>query len=356
MPTSVDSTRRGGTRWAWYRRWSRPLGSGVLLLILLAILAACTTGDPQDTLEIRSDLNGKIYSLYSLVFWLAMAVFIIVEAMLLYSVVRFRRRSGDGLPNQIHGNNKLEIAWTIAPALLLVLVAVPTLRTIIDTNRFPAPGPDVVQVKVIGHQWWWEVQYPDLNITTANEIHLPLGKAAVFTLESADVQHSFWVPQMGGKMDVLPTRSNRMVFTPTAAGEYYGQCAELCGTSHANMRMRLIVHEGNDFNTWAQKEQAAAAAPTDQVRRGQQVFLRSACVGCHTIAGTNAQGNIAPNLSHFGGRTTLAAGILPNTPENLRRWIENPAAIKPGAKMPAFGELLKPEDLDALVVYLESLK
>ncbi len=355
------SSRRSGRR-----------ATGALLALLALALTGCTfqSGDPQDTLTVASEFNERIFSLYALVFWLAMAVFIVVEILLIYSVIRFRRRPGDPLPPQMHGNNKLEVAWTIAPALLLVIIAIPTLRTIIDTNRFLAEGaapPDAVQVRVVGWQFWWQVEYPELGVVTANEIHVPVGRLALFTLEAAapnpdapegfkegSPQHSFWIPQMGGKQDILPTRVNKLSFTPRATGTFAGQCAELCGTSHANMRLRLVVHEQADFDAWVAQQRQQVAAPTDEtLRRGQTNFGR--CIACHTIAGTNAQGTVAPDLTHFGSRQTIA-GIVDNTDENLRRWIENPSALKPGVKMPAFGDQLRPQDLDALVAYLRSLK
>ena len=368
MPRSVGG--EGRARWARRRSGRRATGAIPALLALLAsLLTACTfqSGDPQDTITVASDFNEKIFSLYSLVFWLAMAVFIVVEILLIYSVIRFRRRPGDPLPPQMHGNNKLEVAWTIAPALLLVIVAIPTLRTMIETSRFKPAGPDVVEVRVVGWQFWWQIEYPGLGVVTANEIHLPVGKTAVFSLEAAapnpdapegfkqgSPQHSFWIPQMGGKQDVLPTRTNRMSFTPRATGTFSGQCAELCGTSHANMRLRLIVQEQADFDTWVAQQRQQVTAPTDEtLRRGQTNFGR--CIACHTIAGTNAQGTVAPNLTHVASRQTIA-GIMDNTDENLRRWITNPSAVKPGVKMPAFGDQLRPQDLDAIVAYLRSLK
>lgn len=350
-----------------WRYWARWAAFVVLVGATAILLGACgfVSGDAQDTLDVKGDYNQKVLSVYTLVFWIAAAVFVIVEGVLVYSMIRYRRRPGDKLPPQIHGNNRLEIAWTIAPALLLVIVAVPTLQTIRSTETIPAAGPNVLEVQVIGHQWWWEVQYPGQNVTTANEIHLPLGKTAVFRLTSGDVQHSFWIPKMAGKMDVLPTRTNYLSFTPQEVGEYHGQCVELCGTSHANMRLRLIVDTPADFDAWVAAHQQPAVASTDPLaKQGQAVFLRSPCVACHTIAGTTAQGKIGPDLSHIGSRTTIAAGVLDNTPANMKLWIEDPAAIKPGIVpalrptyfMPAFKDSLKPEDLNALVAYLESLK
>jgi cytochrome c oxidase subunit 2 len=353
------------------RKLVRPLVGGALLLALSLLLMACYgSPDPQDTIDVRSDFNQKIFDLYALVFWLATAVFIIVEAALVYSVIRFRRRPGDPLPAQVHGNNKLEVAWTIAPALLLAFVAVPTLQTIANTSKVPAPGPDVQEVRIIGHQWWWEVRYPDPSnrddpakdlVVTANEIHIPADKTASFILTSADTQHSFWIPKMGGKQDILPTRTNHLHFKPQETGEFYGQCAELCGSSHANMRMRLFVQTQADFDAWMQQQRQQPGDPaSDQIRKGRSAFLRSQCVACHSIAGTTAQGVVAPNLTHVGSRTTIAGAVLENTPDNMKRWIEDPQQFKPGHRegytMPPFQDVLKPEDIDNNVAYLQSLK
>lgn len=367
MPGSAGlSGRRDRPRGA-VRRGTRYGGIALTLLALGVLLSACgfVSGHPQDTLDVRGDYNQEVFNLYTLVFWLAAVVFVLVEGILLYSLIRFRRRVGDRLPAQIHGNNRLEVAWTIAPAILLLVVAVPTLRTIANTSKVPPPGPNVVEINIIGHQWWWEVQYPNDKVVTANEIHIPLGKQAVFRLTSADVQHSFWFPKMAGKMDVLPNRMNYLTFTPQQTGEFYGQCVELCGSSHANMRLRLFVDSPADFAAWVKnQQQQAAAATTDLAKQGQAVFMRSACVGCHTIDGTNAKGMVGPNLTHVGSRTTIAAGVLDNTPANMKAWIEDPAAIKPGIYpnvrpgyfMPAFQGTLSAQDLDAIVAYLETLK
>lgn len=348
----------------------RPVANGALLLALALFLAGCGpynfADDPAMTIDVRSDVNKEIFDLYALVFWLAAAVFIIVEVALLYSVFRFRRRPGQGLPKQVHGNNRLEVAWTIAPALMLVVVAIPTIRTIIYMSSPPpvTAAGDPVRIEVIGHQYWWEVNYPDLGVTTANEIHIPVGRAAAFTLTSADVQHSFWVPKLGGKMDLFPNRRNRMWFTPTQADNYFGQCAELCGTGHGYMKMRVFAEPEGTFNSWvAAQRQTAQLARNDQVTKGQQVFQQNGCGGCHYIEGNQAAvGKIAPNLSHVGSRTTIVSGWIENNPDNLKRWIRRPADVKPGTeveeglvRMPAY-ESLPPEDLDALVTYLYSLK
>lgn len=353
-PAEEPQGRRApGSRWLGFAARVVPLFA--LALLLTACGVYNFSDDEAMTIDVKSDLNRDIFNLYALVFWLATAVFVVVEAALIFAVLRYRRRPGDRLPRQIHGNNRLELAWTVAPALLLVLVAVPTLQLIIKHGS--PPPANAVRVEVIGRQFWWEVRYPELGVTTANEIHLPVGRTAAFNLTSADVQHSFWVPKMGGKMDLYPTRNNVLWFTPNETGNYFGQCAELCGTGHAYMKMRVMVDSEGDFNAWvAGQRGAVAAAQGDQLQRGAQVFTQNGCGGCHYIEGLQgAQGRVGPNLTHIGGRTTIAAGWIDNTPENMRRWIYNPSQIKPGVLMPAF-ERIGDQDMDALVAYLESLR
>jgi len=314
---------------------------------------------PQTTVFPFSDWAGQIYGLYNLVFIMAAIVFFGVEGFFLYAIVRFRRRPDNRLPSQTHGNTTLEVAWTIIPAIVLLIIAVPTISTIFasDTPPVRADAPEHLRVTVIGHQWWWEFQYPDLGITTANELHLPANQTAVFDIQAADVIHSFWFPRMGGKVDAIPTRNNHMWFTPdanTAGQEFYGQCVEFCGTQHANMRMRLFVDSPQDFQRWAEQNRANANAVQPQVTRGGAIFLGGACVACHTVKGTLAQGKVGPDLSHVGGRSTIAAGILDNTPENLAKWIQKPSAIKVGTKMPDLG--LSDQDVRDIAAYLSTLK
>ncbi len=356
---------------------------GLPLIAVMVFLSACTFSGPTMTIDYKSVENKEIWGLYSLVFWLATAVFIVVQVMLFYAVFRFRRRPGQGLPKQVHGNNRLEIGWTIVPALLLVIIAVPTVRVII--SQASPPPADAVRVKIIGHQFWWEVRYPDptdptnaeKDLVTANEIHLPVNKTAEFELTSHDVQHSFWVPLLGGKMDLYPNRTNRIKYTAEEVGKYYGQCAELCGTAHGYMKMYVFVEEQTSYDQWfaAQKGQPVAAAAgnttDEQIKKGQALVTGGACVTCHYIEGTAARGRVGPNLTHFGGRTTFSSGWAQNNEANLKIWIRNPADIKPGVttlanqQIPATGELYSrmpafpnytEEELTAIVKYLGSLK
>jgi cytochrome c oxidase subunit 2 len=328
------------------------------LSIAVAVLAAgCTQWAdarlPQTTVFPVSDYGEMIQNLYVLIFWMAAAVFVGVEGFLLYAIIRYRRRSEDEVPSQVHGNTRLEVAWTIIPSIVLLIIAVPTIGTIFAADAVPTTATQYV--KVIGHQWWWEFQYPNLGVVTANELHLPLGETVRFEMESKDVIHSFWFPRMGGKMDVVPTRTNHMWFTPKETGEFYGQCVEFCGTQHANMRMRLFVQTPQDFQAWVQQQRATAAAPTGGPGAdGPRVFRERGCVACHTIRGTEAAGTIGPDLTHIGSRTTIAAGMLDNTPAEMKRWISDPQGVKIGNKM----VVARPsdQDLDILVNYLQGLK
>jgi cytochrome c oxidase subunit 2 len=231
------------------------------------------------------------------------------------------------------------------------VIAIPTIQIIFRTQGV-APK-DALEITVRGWQWWWEFRYPSLQITTANELYVPLGQPVAMRLEGPDVIHSFWIPRLGGKRDVVPGRINRITFTPTAVGEYLGQCAEFCGTSHANMRMRVIVVERAAFDRWVAAQRAPAIEPTGDAADGKGIFARSACVGCHTIRGVSA-GALGPDLTHFGSRTTLAAGLLPNNPGNVAKWVRDAPAIKPGAKMPRFA--LSDAQARALAAYLMALK
>jgi cytochrome c oxidase subunit 2 len=323
-------------------------------LSLFALSVVACAGDfPQSTFHPASDFAGALDGLFRGIFWWALAVFVVVEGLLLVAILRFRARPGAPPPSQVHGHTALEIGWTIAPALILVFLAVPTIRVIFRSTGEAAPG--ALRVEVIGHQWWWEFRYPELGITTANEMRVPVGRPVALEMTTADVIHSFWVPRLAGKRDVIAGRVNRLAFTPESVGTFLGQCAEYCGESHANMRVRVMVETDAVFQAWAARE-GAAPAPLDSASaawRGRQVFARSACIGCHTMEDVPAaRAQIGPNLSHVGGRTTIAAGLFPNDTDHLRRWVANAPAMKPGALMPPM--VLSDEDLDAIVAYLQS--
>ena len=326
-----------------------------LLAAILLAVAGCGGPFPQTTLAPRSDLAVVVDNLFTDIFWWAVVVFAIVEGLLLFVIIRYRERKGGGPPSRLHGHTILEIGWTLAPALILVFIAVPTMRTIFATAA-PAPA-GAVRVDVIGHQWWWEFRYPELGIVTANELHLPRGKPVQLEMTSADVIHSFWAPGLGGKRDLTPGRTTRIAFRPDSLGEVAGQCAEFCGASHANMRLRVFVESDSAFAAWAARQVSAAAVPPrgSLAERGRDLFAHGACIACHTITGVpQARGTVGPNLTHVGSRTTVAGAMLPNTEEWLRRWITNAPYLKPGSLMPAMP--LPDDQVGALIAYLQSLK
>ena len=325
------------------------------LLALLSALACAGEQFPQSTLHPKSDFGWAIQDLFAGIFWWAVVVFVVVEGLLLYTIIRYRARPNAPKPSQTHGHTILEVGWTIAPALILIFIAVPTVRTIFTTQGGAPEG--AMRVEVVGHQWWWEFRYPDLGIVTANELHLPVGKPVALDMTTVDVLHSFWIPALGGKRDVVNNRVNRLSFTPDTLGSYPGQCAEYCGDSHANMRVWAVVETDSAFQAWVARQtgQPAALDSGSLAWEGRRVFSRSACIGCHTMAGVPAAvGQIGPNLSHIGGRVSLAAGMFSNNTDNLRRWVSNAPAMKPGSLMPAM--VLSDADLDAIVAYLQSAK
>jgi cytochrome c oxidase subunit 2 len=285
-------------------------------------------------------------------------IFLFVAGLLLYSVVKFRRASDDDNrePAQIYGSNRMELAWTVIPVLIVVVLFLATARVIhaVQDARFP---PDTIEVTAVGHQFWWEFKYPQQGFITANELHVPVSDASRptpthITLLSADTDHSFWVPQLAGKTDLIPNRQNSTWIEPHDAGVYVGQCAQYCGTQHAKMLLRVVVEPRADFERWM-ANQRSPARQTDSVAQGRRIFESTACVNCHAVSGTHARGTFGPDLTHLMSRDTIAAGAAPLTPDNLRRWIMNPDTFKPGSKMPAMQ--LRPDELDAVAAYLQTL-
>jgi cytochrome c oxidase subunit II len=290
---------------------------------------------------------------------ITVVIFLIVAGLLTYSIARFRARPGDDgrEPPQVYGSNPIEFAWTTVPVIIVLVLLLITARTIYTIQSPPRP-PDALSVHVIGHQWWWEFRYPDLGIVTANELHVPLSDPAKPTptfleLESADVAHSFWVPRLAGKTDVIPNRRNSMWIDPQVAGTYLGQCGEFCGTEHAMMLLRVIVEPRADFDRWVAVQKQVPVVDASAAH-GRLVFESTACVNCHTIRGTAADGRFGPDLTHLMTRETIGAGVAMNTREHLRVWVNDPGVMKPGALMPAMN--LDDKDLDDLVAYLATLR
>jgi cytochrome c oxidase subunit II len=334
-------------------RTSAPLALRAALGVLVVALGGCAWDGPMSTVVARSDFARAIHSVYSIITWTTAIIGVLVFVVLFIVLFRFRARPGETtLPRQVRGHTLLEIAWTIGPALALLIIAIPTIQVVFRTQTAATP-PDALQVTVRGWQWWWEFRYPQLDVVTANELHLPAGRRVVLRLDGPDVIHSFWVPQLGGKRDLIPGRLNQLTLTPEQPGEYWGQCAEFCGASHANMGMRAVVLTAAEFDTWVAQQKAPPAEPTGEAAAGKAVFAGSACVGCHTITGVST-GVLGPDLTHFGSRRTLAAGMWPNTLENVAEWVKDPQRLKPGVKMPALG--LTDGQAKALAAYLMSLK
>jgi len=297
-----------------------------------------------------------IYGLSILVLAVCLAIFVTVAGVLTYTIVRFRRPTSDvdREPPQVYGSNQIEIAWTVIPLLIVTVLTMATARVISDVqNRRPIG--DALSVTVVGHQWWWEIRYPALGVITANELHLPVSAAerprpAFLQLESVDVAHSFWVPQLAGKTDLIPNRSNTMWIEPKVEGVFLGNCAEFCGMQHANMLLRVVVESPDEFLRWVagQRQSASRGHP------GERLFLSLSCVNCHAVSGTPAAGTFGPDLSHVMSRQTLGAGVIPNTSDNLRQWLRDPQAMKPKNLMPNMQ--LNDREVDQLHAYLLSLK
>jgi cytochrome c oxidase subunit 2 len=310
---------------------------------------------PQSILDPAGPVAQAQLGLVESSFWIMVEIFLVVAAVLVVALIRFRARPGQTeLPPQVHGDNRLEFLWTIVPALLLALLAVGTVKQSFADTASPLTK-NALQVQVIGHQFWWAFQYPQQGIVTANELHIPIDTKVVLALSSADVMHAFWVPRLGGKTDLVPGKVNYMWFEATQPGIYHGQCAEFCGTGHADMRIIVDAQTPAQFNAWVATMQHPQSTPTTPLAaEGEKLFGTVGCSTCHTIGGTPFVGQVGPNLTDLTGRLMIAGNILPNTPANLALWLHDPQAVKPGALMPNLN--LKPAEIRALVAFLESLK
>ena len=296
----------------------------------------------------------SISNLATFVLAITAGIFAVVVSLLVYALVRFRRRPNDDgrEPAQFYGSGPIETAWTTVPILIVVVLCLATARVIQEVQDARKPV-GVLDVQVIGHQWWWEFRYPKLGIVTANELHVPDRLPTFLDLRSADVVHSFWVPRLAGKTDLIPNRINSMWIEPERPGLFVGQCAKYCGTQHAKMLLRVYVDTAEDFDRWV-KEQRKPSALDPAVTAGRLVFERTACINCHTVSGTAGNGRFGPDLTHLMSRETLGSGALNNSPAGLRAWIASPNQFKPGALMPAMN--LNEAELDQLVAYLATLK
>jgi cytochrome c oxidase subunit 2 len=377
----------------------RQLAPVAFCAAVLVALAACGGNYPNSTFLPTTEFNRDTTSLWNTMLRWGTLVFIVVEVLLLTAIVRYRRKPNSPDPEMVHGNTTLEIAWTVLPLLILVIIAIPTVRNI---HRYGGDAPgDALQVRVIGHQWWWEFQYPQYNVTTANELYLPIGRTVRFELRTADVLHSFWIPGLGGKRDLISNKTNSLWFTPDSVSEnaWNGSCNEYCGSSHANMRFRAFTVAPENFESWARHQAANAvfpppapaadsATPTrpasnttpnqppppassgytfpaerlgahnipqtpipasvtfpeavlaaGDAQRGFESYSRSACIGCHKIRGNPMSiGIIGPDLTHIASRHTIGGGLFPNDPRHMAHWIKNSRAMKPGSFMQTLGK------------------
>ncbi len=295
----------------------------------------------------------SISNLFMLVLIIALVILALVIGFITYILIRHRRRPGREEGSQIHGNLKLEILWTAVPFGILAVVLVFTIRTM--HSVYPPAGDRQPDLVVIAHQWWWEVRYPGTGAVTANEIHIPTGRQLLLKIESADVIHDFWVPRLARKVDAIPGHPNRLWLQVDKPGVYHGSCNEFCGAGHAWMLLRVVAQSPPDYGRWLQHEAQNAAAPDSGAAvRGAKLFQEKTCASCHAVRGTSADGDVGPDLTHFGSRRTLAAGAGANTPADLARWLGDPDSIKPGSNMPNLQ--LAPGDVQALVAYLEELR
>lgn len=302
-------------------------------------------------LDPNSPQAQLIANLFNWSIVLGTAIFALVTGLVLYVLWRYRSRGGTEEPRQYPGNRRLEIAWTIAPALIVAGLFGWQLDVMRETDPPADRPPDII---VTGYSWWWRVEYPQAGFVTANEIHIPVGKQILFQLKAADVIHNFWVPDLGPKRDMIPGHPENTVWLAAdRPGVYSGACSEYCGLQHAWMRIRVVAQPQAEYDDWVRQQQTAAVPAGAEAARGAEVFQGLTCVNCHAITGISSA-QAGPDLSHVGSRATLGAGIIENTPENLSRWIADPHDIKSGVQMP--GYQLSDADLRALVAYLGSLK
>jgi cytochrome c oxidase subunit 2 len=346
------------------------LSKTLATLALLGPLAAAHADEPMRRIANMFDPLSKpaemIHDASIITLLICAVIFLIVTGMLVYVTFKFRSRGAIDErkePPQIYGSSQIELAWTVIPIIITVVLILITTRTIGEIQDHAVPA-NAVHIRVIGHQWWWEIHYqkpgakPDewvTDFTIANEIHVPVNIHTEITLESADVLHSFWVAQLNGKTDLIPGLKNHTWIEPRATGVFFGNCAEYCGTQHANMQLKVIVQTAADFDAWKIEQKTPPPAPTTaEAIAGKQVFYANSCVNCHKIDGTPATGVFGPDLTHLATRMTIGAGVAANTQENLRTWIHDPSTLKLGVLMPNMQ--LTDQEVDQVVAFLETLK
>ena len=337
--------RRIGDRWRCRSLVPRRIRPLLLLAVGVAVqVGGCGRQSPS-TLDPHGPSSGRVAGLWWLLFWLALAVFTLVALLILVAVAR--RRGADVVARRRGGEWVVIAGGVVLPALVLTAVWGISLR---DMSALGDTGRDSLTVRVVGHEWWWEVHYPAEGVVTANEIHIPSGQRVRFELSTADVIHSFWVPQLAPKTDLIAGMTNVTWLEARQPGTYRGQCAEYCGLQHANMAVLVIAEPPAAFQRWLTEQRQAVARPSDPVAaRGLETIERNSCAACHTLRGTSANGKVGPDLTHFGSRRTLGAGVLPNTRGNVGGWIIDSQTIKPGNHMPA--QQLTPDQLQAVLRY-----
>lgn len=364
----------------FFRRHSRGTALAALALLLTTVFA-CDASNPQSTFDARGYVAQTQLNLFWIILGAGAAVFVFVQGAIIYMIIKFRHRRASEMPEQVEGNATIEFAWTAGPTVLLALVAVPTVLTVFDNQV--SPDPNALTVDVVGHQWWFEFRYPhpddpEKEVRFANDLHMPVDEVVNVNLLSEDVIHSFWIPKLAGKVDMVPGNDNTMWIQADETGMYYGQCLEFCGVQHANMRFRVYVHEREDFDAWLRSEaEPAFDSPDPLAQEGKRVFLTAGCTACHQTQSVVPAGQVSlqgPNLAHVASRSVFAGGVFDNRDEsgrvndaivqrNLRTWLEDPEAAKTGNVMAREApNYMNPEDalteaeLSALVAYLSTLK
>jgi cytochrome c oxidase subunit 2 len=337
------------------------------MVAMVLLLGACSfigiEDAPLTTFEPKGPFAQRIDNLFWPVFWIATAIFILVQGAILVAVFLFRDREGAKEARQLHGSPKLEVLWTVIPALILAGVAVPTTAAVFDLTEC---GPDAMEIQVTGHQWWFEYHYPDEGIDTANVMVIPAGREVCARMTSDDVIHNFWIPALNGKRYLVPGQTTELRLQADEPGEFWGHCAEFCGLSHSLMRARVQALSPTDYDAWVLGQQEPATLPEEGTPEhdGYQVFLNKGCTQCHTIRldDDNASNIVAadafngPDLTHFASRNVFAGAILPEEgqgrPEALQQWLADPPNTKPGSFMPNLA--LTQQEIDSLIVWLES--
>ncbi len=353
--------RTGGVRRTVVRLQKNKALLGPLLGSAL-VLAGCADG--SNVLQPAGEGAAIIANLWWVIFWMAVGVGVVVEGLIVFAMIRFRHKPNDPLPAQIEGNTRIEVAWTLVPAVVLAVVAFATLSTM---QVIAAPNPQAMQVNVIGHQWWWEFRYQDGKIITSDELHIPVNQPVELHVTSADVLHNFWMPELDRKVQALPGHDNIIPLTPTKIGTYLGFCAEFCGMEHAMMRFDVVVESQADFNTWIAAQALGPATPqTAAELAGQKDFQSIGCSICHTIGTPEAKGMpnqagmivVGPNLTHVGSRQVIVGGAVQNTTANMEHWLRAPNDVKPGNYMTTMitNGMVSAQQAQDLAAYLASLK